>query len=74
MAEVYHKLGDNGRIYVFRSFDDMNILPKRSFLYIAILRVLRALMIYCLYFPGISRCYAQYQSQSHSPQPIYEDR
>ena len=37
MAEVYHKLGDNGRIYVFRSFDDMNILPKRSFLYIAIL-------------------------------------
>ena len=27
-AEVCHKLGDNGRIYVFRSLDDMNILPK----------------------------------------------
>ena len=32
-AEVYHKLGDNGRIYVFRSLGDMNILPKRSFLH-----------------------------------------
>ena len=36
MAEMYHKLGDNERIYVFRSLDDMNILPKRSFLYTAI--------------------------------------
>ena len=35
-AKVYHKLGDNRRIYVFRSLDDMNILPKRSFLYTAI--------------------------------------
>ena len=70
-AEVYHKLGDNGRIYVFRSLDDMNILPKRSFLYTAIVWVLWALTIYCLYFPGNSRCYVQYQSQSHNPQPIW---
>ena len=56
-AEVYHKLGDNGRIHVFRSLGDMNILPKRSFLYTVIVWVLRALMIYCLYFLGNSRCY-----------------
>ena len=31
MAEVYHKLRDNGPIYVFRSLGDMNILPKQSF-------------------------------------------
>ena len=36
--------------------------------------VLRALMIYCLYFPSNSRCFVQCQSQSHSPQPLYEDR
>ena len=30
-AEAHHKLGDNRRIYVFRSLDDMNVLPKRSF-------------------------------------------
>ena len=30
-AKMYHKLGDNGRIYVFRSLGDMNILPRRSF-------------------------------------------
>ena len=36
MAEMYHKLGDNERIYVFRSLDEMNILPKRSSLYTAI--------------------------------------
>ena len=30
-AEMYHKLGDNGRIYVFRSLGDMDVLPKRSF-------------------------------------------
>ena len=29
-------------------------------------------MIYSLYFPGNLRCYVQYQSQSHSPQPTYE--
>ena len=36
MAEMYHKLGGNERIYVFRPLDEMNILPKRSFLYTAI--------------------------------------
>ena len=30
-AEAHHKLGDNRRIYVFRSPGDMDILPKRSF-------------------------------------------
>ena len=73
-AEAYHKLGDNGRIYVFRSLDDMNILPKRSILYTAIVWVLRAPMIYSLYFLGNSRCFGQYQSQSHSPQPRYGGR
>ena len=74
MAEMYHKLGDNERIYAFRSLDEMNILPKRSSLYTAIVWVLWALTIYFLYFPGNSRCYVQYQSQSHSLQPTYEDR
>ena len=66
-AEAYHKLGIKGRIYVFRSLDDMNTLPKRSFLFTAIVWVLWALTIYSLYFPGNSRCYVQYQSQSHGP-------
>ena len=65
-AEVYHKLGDDGRQIAWwyeHSF-------KTVFSTVTVW-VLGALMIYSLYFLGNSRCYVQYQSQSHSPQPIY---
>ena len=68
-ADVYHKLGDNGRQIAWWYEHSFKMVFSTVTVW-----VLGALMIYSLYFPGNSWCYVQYQSQSHSPQPIYEDR